>query len=92
MYAGDIIEVGEVENIIFSPKHPYTQGLMQAIPTEDRKELEGIPGTVPELVEPPPGCRFHPRCPHVMEICEKEKPPERDLGGGHLVACYLYEK
>ncbi len=92
MYAGDIVEVGEVEKIIFGPKHPYTQGLMQAIPTEERKELEGIPGTVPELVDPPPGCRFHPRCPHVMDICRREKPPERDLGGGHLVACYLYEK
>ncbi|MFP3958575.1 MAG: ABC transporter ATP-binding protein [Spirochaetaceae bacterium] len=92
MYAGDIIEVGEVEEVIFDPKHPYTQGLMQAIPTEERDELEGIPGTVPELVDPPPGCRFHPRCPHAMDICKEKKPPERNLGGGHLVACWLYEQ
>ena len=91
MYAGDIVEVGEVEEIIFTPKHPYTQGLMKAIPTGERTELAGIPGTVPDLVEPPSGCRFHPRCPHAMDICSREKPAERILGEAHIVACYLYE-
>ncbi len=91
MYAGDIVEVGEVEEIIFNPKHPYTQGLMKAIPTGERTELAGIPGTVPDLVEPPSGCRFHPRCPHAMDICSREKPAERILGEAHIVACYLYE-
>lgn len=91
MYAGDIVEVGEVEEIIFNPKHPYTQGLMQAIPTEERTSLEGIPGTVPDLVSPPSGCRFHPRCPYAMEVCKTEKPGTRTVGEDHIAACYLYE-
>ncbi|HPJ26872.1 MAG TPA: ABC transporter ATP-binding protein, partial [Synergistaceae bacterium] len=77
MYAGDMAEAGSVGEIIFDPKHPYTKGLMQAIPSVERSELEGIPGTVPDLVNPPPGCRFHPRCPHAMERCTKEKPLPR---------------
>jgi oligopeptide/dipeptide ABC transporter ATP-binding protein len=91
MYAGDIAETGDVRDVIFNPKHPYTRGLMQAIPSEDRTELQGIPGTVPGLVNPPPGCRFHPRCPYVMERCKQEKPAARTVGEGHTVACHLYE-
>ncbi|MCF7935070.1 MAG: ABC transporter ATP-binding protein [Synergistales bacterium] len=90
MYAGDIAEVGTVREVVFNPQHPYTQGLMQAIPSDERTELEGIPGTVPDLVTPPPGCRFHPRCPHVMERCKQEKPAAREVTEGHLVACHLY--
>lgn len=90
MYAGDIVEVGEVEKIIFHPRHPYTQGLMKAIPTGERTELSGIPGIVPDLVDPPPGCRFHPRCPHAMDICSKEKPPTKITEDNHSVACFLY--
>jgi oligopeptide/dipeptide ABC transporter ATP-binding protein len=90
MYAGDIIEVGNVEDVIFNPHHPYTKGLMQAIPTGERSELSGIPGTVPDLVAPPPGCRFHPRCPHAMDVCKGEKPASRTIAPGHTVACYLY--
>ncbi len=89
MYAGDIVEVGGVETVIFHPKHPYTQGLMRAIPDETRTELIGIPGTVPDLVHPPPGCRFHPRCPHAEDRCRREKPADRELGGGHRAACHL---
>ncbi|MGC9372476.1 MAG: ABC transporter ATP-binding protein [Thermovirgaceae bacterium] len=91
MYAGDIAETGDVRDVIFNPKHPYTQGLMQAIPSEERAELQGIPGTVPDLVTPPPACRFHPRCPHVMERCKQEKPAACTVGEGHTVACHLYE-
>ncbi len=89
MYAGDIVEVGGVETVIFHPKHPYTQGLMRAIPDETRTELIGIPGTVPDLVHPPPGCRFHPRCPHAEDRCRREKPADRELGGGHRAACLM---
>jgi len=91
MYAGDIAETGDVRDVIFNPRHPYTQGLMQAIPSEERTELQGIPGTVPDLVTPPPACRFHPRCSHVMERCKREKPAVRTVGEGHTVACHLYE-
>jgi oligopeptide/dipeptide ABC transporter ATP-binding protein len=90
MYAGDVAEVGSVQEVIFNPKHPYTKGLMQAIPSEERTELEGIPGTVPDLVTPPPGCRFHPRCPQAMERCSREKPLPREVAEGHTVACHLY--
>ncbi len=90
MYAGDMAETGSVREIIFDPKHPYTKGLMQAIPSEESMELEGIPGTVPDLVTPPPGCRFHPRCPSATERCKKEKPLPREVSEGHLVSCHLY--
>ena len=89
MYAGDIVEVGGVETVIFHPKHPYTQGLMRAIPDETRTELIGIPGKVPDLVQPPSGCRFHPRCPHAEDRCRREKPADQDLGSGHRAACHL---
>jgi oligopeptide/dipeptide ABC transporter ATP-binding protein len=90
MYAGDIVEVGNVQDVIFKPEHPYTRGLMNAIPSETSKVLEGIPGTVPDLVSPPPGCRFHPRCPHAMEICKKEKPVLKETDEKHLVSCHLF--
>jgi len=91
MYAGDIIEVGKVEEVIFNPQHPYTRGLMQAIPSEETKELKGISGTVPDLVSPPPGCRFHPRCPHAMDICRIKKPHLTQVSDTHSVSCYLYD-
>lgn len=90
MYAGDIVETGSVEEVIFNPLHPYTKGLMAAIPSEDKKKLEGIPGVVPELVSPPPGCRFHPRCPRLMDICSSVKPSFHEAGKAHRVACHLY--
>ncbi len=90
MYAGDIVETGTVEEVIFNPLHPYTKGLMAAIPSENKKKLEGIPGIVPELVSPPPGCRFHPRCPRAMAICSREKPSSLEAVKAHRVACHLY--
>jgi peptide/nickel transport system ATP-binding protein len=90
MYAGDMVEVGEVERIINNPKHPYTIGLMQAIPLEHRRELVGIKGTVPDLVTPPPGCRFHPRCDFADRICREQKPESIQVEPHHAVACFLY--
>jgi len=92
MYAGNIVEVSETEALFKKPLHPYTQGLLRAIPKlhEDVKNLEIIPGSVPNLIYPPSGCRFHPRCPFRMEICDKEFPPLLEVDPGHSVACYLY--
>jgi len=92
MYAGDMVEVGEVDQIIDSPKHPYTKGLIRAIPSDYRKELVGIRGTVPDLVNPPSGCRFHPRCDQARDICKEKKPKTVQVETDHTVACFLYEE
>jgi peptide/nickel transport system ATP-binding protein len=91
MYAGDMVEIGEVDQIIYNPKHPYTVGLMRAIPSGYSKELVGIKGNVPDLVNPPSGCRFHPRCDDAMDICKEEKPKTMLVEVDHTVACFLYE-
>ncbi|MGA8537532.1 MAG: ABC transporter ATP-binding protein [Thermoplasmata archaeon] len=93
MYAGRIIEQGPVREIFRRPLHPYSQGLLASIPRLDQpsKELASIPGSVPNLINPPTGCRFHPRCPYAMPICKQEIPPMTSEGPGHLVACYLYQ-
>ncbi|MCU0861583.1 MAG: hypothetical protein MUE65_04625 [Methanomassiliicoccales archaeon] len=87
-------EVGAVESIFKEPLHPYTQGLLNSIPkiTSGATRLEIIEGNVPNLVKPPNGCRFNPRCPYTMEICRKQKPPMIEVRPGHLVACHLYTK
>jgi peptide/nickel transport system ATP-binding protein len=91
MYAGDVCETATVIDIFREPLHPYTQGLLKSVPkVEQAGELASIPGAVPNLVDPPTGCRFHPRCPHVMDICPREKPPTIERGAGHFVACHLY--
>jgi peptide/nickel transport system ATP-binding protein len=91
MYAGKIVEYGNSDNVFNTPKHPYTQGLLKSIPRLKSKEkLSWIPGTPPDLRNPPVGCRFHPRCPYVMDVCRREEPPIKDVGGNHLVACWLY--
>ncbi len=91
MYAGDMVEVGEVDQITNNPKHPYTIGLMRAIPSDYRKELVGIRGNVPDLVNPPPGCRFHPRCDYARDICKEKKPQTIPVESNHTVACFWYE-
>ena len=91
MYAGDMVEIGKVDQIIYNPKHPYTVGLMRAIPSDYSKELVGIKGNVPDLVNPPSGCRFHPRCDYAMDICKEEKPKTIQVEGDHTVGCFLYE-
>ena len=94
MYAGNVIETAETRALFRSPLHPYTQGLLKAIPklNRDTEELEIIPGSVPNLIHPPSGCRFHPRCPYRMDKCDKAFPPLIENEPGHLVACYLYQE
>ncbi len=91
MYAGRIVEFGDVYTIFKKPMHPYTKGLLEAIPMPGRP-LKYIPGTVPNLINPPSGCRFHPRCPHAMDICKEKKPKLVEIEPGHRVACFLYSK
>jgi peptide/nickel transport system ATP-binding protein len=92
MYAGNVVEVAPVQDLYKRPLHPYTQGLLNSIPRMDEpdKRLESIPGSVPNLIYPPTGCRFHPRCPHAMPVCKEARPPMTHEGEGHTVACYLY--
>jgi len=92
MYAGDMVETGEVNQIINNSKHPYTKGLINAIPSEQSRELIEIKGSVPDLVEPPSGCRFHPRCNYAKSICKKAKPQMLEIEKNHFAACFLYGK
>jgi peptide/nickel transport system ATP-binding protein len=92
MYAGKIAEEGPVRRLYSAPRHPYTQRLLGAFPNvhANRRALDVIPGMPPDLRDPPPGCRFHPRCPMVMDICRLEIPPEVRFPDGVRVACHLY--
>jgi peptide/nickel transport system ATP-binding protein len=98
MYAGEPVETAPVEELYYDPKHPYTVGLMSSIPRlgEQRQDLQPIPGTMPDLVNVPPGCRFHPRCPWAEESCTRKRPPLVDPGtgepadGGRGAACLAY--
>ena len=93
MYAGRIVEYGDAQSIFKEPLHPYTQGLIKAFPalTGERIRLTSIPGQPPDLLHPPPACRFNPRCPYVMDVCKKVDPPLQKSGSSdHLVACHLY--
>jgi len=91
MYAGTIVESGPTRVLLESPMHPYTQGLMASVPKLTGEGIsEGIPGRIPNYLDPPSGCRFHPRCEHRMEICETSAPPFYEPDEGHRVACYLY--
>jgi peptide/nickel transport system ATP-binding protein len=91
MYAGRIAEEGPVDEVFRRPRHPYTQKLMAAFPNihADRRTLDVIPGEPPDLRQPPPGCRFSPRCPFVMPVCREVVPPETTFSGVR-VACHLY--
>jgi len=89
MYAGNICEIADVEELFKKPLHPYTRALLESIPRPG-KELKSIPGTVPNLISPPSGCRFHPRCPYIMQICSKVKPEMKQVTENHFVACHLY--
>ena len=94
MYLGRIVEGAPVRDIFHNPKHPYTHGLMNSIPslTSTRKErLTPIEGIVPDSFEVPPGCGFEPRCPHAMEICRNQIPQLKEVAPGHLAACWLFE-
>lgn len=92
MYAGNIVEYADTIPIYDDPLHPYTKGLLNSILRLDKgkERLSSIKGSVPNLVNLPPGCKFHPRCPHSMPLCSKQIPPLLDVGGNSLVACHLY--
>jgi len=89
MYAGNLCEVADVEDLFETPRHPYTRALLDAVPKlELEGELHSIEGNVPNLVTPPPGCRFHPRCPQAMDVCRREFPEMKEVKKRHQVACY----
>lgn len=90
MYAGRLAEFGTAEEIFKHPLHPYTFGLMSAFPSivGPKRELTTLPGEPPDLISPPSGCRFHPRCPYATEICSQEVPEFKDMGGMHFTACW----
>ncbi len=94
MYAGNIVESGAARRVFKTPSHPYTQGLLRSIPTPQTKrgELEGVPGNIPNLIHPPGGCRFAPRCPKAMPVCDTTFPAMTALEPDHQLACYLYTK
>jgi len=94
MYGGRIAEAGSTLDIFDQPKHPYTWGLLNCLPTiaERREKLSPIPGMIPSLIDPPEGCIFHPRCQWRMSVCQQAKPPEYVISGEHIAACYLYQK
>jgi len=93
MYAGKVVEEAPVGELFARPRHPYTQGLIRSIPRLDRAgrkvRLEAIPGVVPSLLDPAPGCRFAPRCRFAMAACTRATPDLRQIGPGHKVACIL---
>jgi len=92
MYAGKLAEVAEAVALYDKPLHPYTQGLLKSIPniSLEVQKLETMPGSPPDLIEPPTGCNFHPRCPHAMEKCSSIEPPMKEVENGHRAACWLY--
>jgi peptide/nickel transport system ATP-binding protein len=92
MYAGNMVEVAPTPKLFADPLHPYTQGLMAAVPKLTGGGIAaGIPGRIPQYLNPPPGCRFHTRCPHAMEVCRREKPPYFEAEKDHEVACFLFD-
>ncbi|MEM4878292.1 MAG: ABC transporter ATP-binding protein, partial [Thermoplasmata archaeon] len=93
MYAGNIVEIGNKMQIFYNPKHPYTRGLLRSIPTEEtmKSKLHIIPGSIPNMIDPPKGCKFHPRCEFAMDICSREVPKMTQIEDGHSVACWLYQ-
>ena len=92
LYAGKLVELGSVTEVFAHPIHPYTQGLLSSIIHLDSKELHSIEGAPPDLLVPPPGCRFHPRCPFAQQVCQESVPPLREFTPGHFAACLFGEK
>jgi peptide/nickel transport system ATP-binding protein len=94
MYGGHIVESGSRDDLWSEPLHPYTKTFLEAIPPIgariEEKKIRGIPGNPPDLRFPPPGCRFHPRCPYAMDICRREEPLEVEIKPGRKVKCWLY--
>ncbi len=94
MYLGRIVESARRVSLFASPSHPYTRALLAAIPVADpetRRSVLRVEGDVPSPLAPPPGCPFHPRCPHCMEVCRREYPAVHRIEAGHTAACHLYD-
>ncbi|GMA51118.1 hypothetical protein GCM10025857_24750 [Alicyclobacillus contaminans] len=94
MYAGKVVEEGDVRSVFRNPQHPYTSGLLNSIPKliGERERLQPIRGNVPSLANMPPGCRFAPRCPHAKDICHTNHPSLLDVEAGHKVSCWMAEE
>ena len=94
MYLGGLVETGVTDDIFANPLHPYTKALFSAIPMPDpdiKKERVMLEGDIPSPANPPSGCKFHTRCKECMEICKSIAPEPKDVGGGHVVRCHLYD-
>jgi len=95
MYVGQVVEVGTTHELFYSPKHPYTEALLSAVPQPDprnRIRPTALTGDVPSPANPPSGCYFHTRCPYAQPICSEERPPLRSLGGGQQAACHFADE
>ncbi len=93
MYLGRLVETAPVKELYENPLHPYTRALLSAVPVPDprrRRQRILLPGDVPSPIEPPPGCRFHPRCPEAMAVCREQEPSPRSPAAGRAVCCHLY--
>jgi oligopeptide/dipeptide ABC transporter ATP-binding protein len=92
LYAGHVMESGDIETIFEKP-HPYTEALLKAVPRLDRtRKLMSIPGNIPNLIEPPSGCVFHPRCQYAIDLCKDKVPPLEDVGNSHFIACIRWRE
>jgi oligopeptide/dipeptide ABC transporter ATP-binding protein len=95
MYAGQVVEYADMRTMFKDMRHPYTKGLLKAIPkiTEKQDRLYSLAGSVPNLINPPTGCVFHPRCEYIIgDICRNKKPKPIEVEKGHLVSCFLFSK
>ena len=94
MYSGNIVEIGDVNDIFYDPLHPYTQALIRSVPSlvGDVSKFKPIPGPLPDPVNLPPGCRFHPRCPYRKDICSKVMPQHEELEDGRVIACHRWRE
>jgi oligopeptide/dipeptide ABC transporter ATP-binding protein len=92
MYAGKLVEIGPTDKVLIAPCHPYTMGLQNGLlgVRDERREIISIPGVPPNLINPPAGCRFHPRCPFAKERCAAEEPPLEEISPGHRCACHFF--
>lgn len=94
MYGGDIVELAGVEEIFYRPRHPYTRALLSSIPSivGDVEKFKPLPGPLPDPVNPPPGCEFHPRCAYAIEVCSRVKPKHESVNGESLVSCHRWRE